>query len=91
MTAKGQTVCTPYFHSLLCVSVQCLPLGLKDLGVGLEEVFALHSLLARHGPNHDADINVAEGHSRVRSRGHLCIREGEELGHGHVQGGRPHP
>lgn len=47
------------------MSIQCLPLGLKDLGVGLEQVLALHALFAWHGTDHDADINVGEGHNWV--------------------------
>lgn len=55
----------PHFDCLLCVSVQCLPLGLKDLCISFEQVLALHALFAWHGADHDADVNVGEGHNRV--------------------------
>ena len=51
-----------YLDSLLGILIQCLPLGLKDLCIGFQEVLSFHALSTRHGTHQDGYVNVLEGH-----------------------------
>ncbi len=65
-----------HLHSLLGVHIKLLSLGIKYFGIGLEQVFPLHTFSAWHGPNENGHINIFEGNSWVCCGDHLWKRAG---------------
>lgn len=66
------TVSRGHLDSLLGELVQGGALRLEDGHVGLQQVLALHPLLAGHGAHQDGRVDVLEAHLHLVRGDHLC-------------------
>ena len=71
-TTCNNFVTPTYLHSLLGKLVDGVALLLEYLHVGLQQVFPLHALPARHGTDQHCVVDVGEPGLHVRGCCHLC-------------------
>jgi len=60
---------------LLGVLVERFSLLFEDLNIGLQQIFAFHSLTSWHGSDENRDVNVLEGCDNVSRWHDLCKKQ----------------